>query len=58
MIGKLVVVLTFLALGPIFLSGCASLTDGKFVTKDGKDTPFNPMVDRYAPPKNPTYDHQ
>jgi hypothetical protein len=36
------------------LSGCASVTDGKFVTKDGKETPFRPLPDRYAPPKDPT----
>ncbi len=35
------------------LNGCASILDGKFVTKDGKESPFNPMEDRYAPPKNP-----
>jgi hypothetical protein len=36
------------------LNGCASLMDGKFVTKDGKESPFNPLPDRYAPPKDPT----
>ena len=36
------------------LNGCASLMDGKYVTKDGKESPFNPMTDRYAPPKDPT----
>jgi hypothetical protein len=36
------------------LNGCASLLDGKYVTRDGKDGPFHPMTDRYAPPKDPT----
>ncbi len=53
MIGKLIIVLIFLAMAPTLLSGCASLLDGKFVTKDGKESPFNPMTDRYAPPKDP-----
>ncbi len=35
-------------------NGCASLMDGKYVTKDGKEGPFHPMTDRYAPPKDPT----
>ena len=53
MIVKLIILLIFLAMAPTFLSGCASLSDGKFVTKEGKESPFNPMTDRYAPPKDP-----
>jgi hypothetical protein len=36
------------------LAGCASLMDAKFVTKDGKESPFKPMPDRYEVPSDPT----
>jgi len=36
------------------LAGCASLMDGKFVTKDGKETPFKQAPDRYEVPADPT----
>ena len=54
MIGKILIILMCVALGPACLSGCAALSDGKFVTKDGKQSPFNPTPDRFAPPKDPT----
>jgi hypothetical protein len=36
------------------LSSCASLLDGKFVTKDNKPGPFQPQIDKYEMPKDPT----
>ena len=53
MIGKIIIILILTAVAPACLSGCAALSDGKFVTKEGKQSPFNPMTDRYAPPKDP-----
>ena len=37
-----------------FLGSCASLMDGRFVPKEGKDTPYKPQIDQYEPPKDPT----
>lgn len=38
----------------VFLGGCSSLMDGKFVTRDGKETPFKPPDDSHKPPSDPT----
>jgi len=54
MIGKILIIIMFVALAPAYLGGCVALSDGKFVTKDGKQSPFMPTPDRYAPPKDPT----
>lgn len=35
------------------LSGCAALTQGRYVPQDGKKSPFEPIRDRYEPPKDP-----
>lgn len=35
-------------------ASCAALTEGKFVTKEGKESPFKPQVDSNAPPRDPT----
>jgi len=53
MIGKSLIIIIFVALVPACLSGCVALSDGKFITKDGKQSPFTPTPDRYAPPKDP-----
>ena len=45
-----VVMVTLLAA----LSGCSKLLDGKFVTKDGKESPFKPLPDKYEVPTDPT----
>jgi hypothetical protein len=45
--------LVFLALVTL-LTGCATLMDGKFVTKDGKESPFKQKPDRYEVPTDPT----
>ncbi len=45
-----VVILALLAA----LTGCASLLEGKFVTKDGKESPFKQKPDRYEIPTDPT----
>jgi hypothetical protein len=52
--GTLVRAIILVAILLLALNGCASLLDGKFVTKDGKESPFQPVPDRYAPPKDPT----
>jgi hypothetical protein len=36
------------------LSGCATLLDGKFVTGEGKKSPFMPQRDPYQPFTDPT----
>jgi len=36
------------------LTGCAALMDGKYVTKDGKESPFKQKPDRYEVPADPT----
>ena len=36
------------------LNGCAALLDGKFVPRDGKQTPFKPLSNPYEPPRDPT----
>jgi hypothetical protein len=46
-VGLLAVVL--LSLG----GGCATLTEGKIVTREGRETPFKPMSDQYSLPKDP-----
>ncbi|HTY25725.1 MAG TPA: hypothetical protein VMC85_21525 [Desulfomonilaceae bacterium] len=54
MFGKIINIIVAIVLLLATLNGCASLLDGKFVTKDGKESPFKPMTDPYAPPKDPT----
>ncbi len=46
----LLVILVLLAA----ITGCASLLDGKFVTQDGKESPFKQAPDRYEVPTDPT----
>jgi len=53
LLGTLLKALVLMALLLPALNGCASFLDGKYVTKDGKEGPFQPMTDRYAPPKDP-----
>ena len=36
------------------LNSCASLLDGKFITKEGKKSPFTPQRDPYQPFTDPT----
>ena len=37
-----------------FLSSCSSVLEGKYVHKDGKESPYKPTRDPYEPPKDPT----
>jgi hypothetical protein len=37
-----------------FLNGCAALTEGKFVGRNGKESPFKSERDPYAFPQDPT----
>ena len=54
MINRILIILMLVALAPAYLGGCSALSDGKFIAKDGKQSPFMPAPDRYAPPKDPT----
>jgi hypothetical protein len=36
------------------ITGCAAVMDGKYVTKDGKESPFTQKPDRYEVPTDPT----
>ena len=54
MFGRIIKSIVAIVLLLSALSACAALLDGKFVTKDGKESPFKPMTDPYAPPKDPT----
>jgi PBP1b-binding outer membrane lipoprotein LpoB len=36
------------------LASCSSLMDGKYVHKDGKESPYKATHDPYEPPKDPT----
>jgi hypothetical protein len=38
----------------LWVNGCASLLDGKFITQDGKKSPFIPQQDPYRPFTDPT----
>jgi hypothetical protein len=38
----------------LFLNGCAALMDGKFVTQDGKESPFQKHPSPYELPRDPT----
>jgi orotate phosphoribosyltransferase len=40
----------------LFLNSCAALMDGKFVTKDGKESPYKKQRNLYEMPKDPTSD--
>lgn len=33
--------------------GCAALTEGRIVTREGRETPFKPMSEQYSLPKDP-----
>lgn len=37
-----------------WITGCAAVMDGKYVTKDGKESPFSQKPDRYEVPSDPT----
>ncbi|MGO8821005.1 MAG: hypothetical protein ACLQO6_07260 [Desulfomonilaceae bacterium] len=39
----------------VFLNGCSSLMDAHFVTKDGKESPFSPKINKYEPIQQPSY---
>lgn len=39
----------------VFLSGCASLMDANFKTKDGKESPFKAPKNTYEIPRDPTF---
>jgi len=45
------VILTAAAL---LLNGCASLTDVKFSTREGRPSPFTPQEDKIGPPPDPS----
>jgi len=48
------VALAFICALLTVLSSCAALLDGKFVPRDGKETPFKPLHNPYEPPRDPT----
>jgi len=49
------IVFVFVVGVTLFLNSCSALMDGKFVTKDGKTSPFSVQhKDPYSPPKDPT----
>jgi PBP1b-binding outer membrane lipoprotein LpoB len=50
MMKKFFVLITAVAL---LFNGCATLMDGKFVTKDGKKSPFMPHRNTFNPPVDP-----
>ncbi len=38
----------------LFLNSCAAIMDGKYITKDGKESAFKKQRDLYEIPKDPT----
>jgi len=38
----------------LLLNGCTAITDTKFVTEDGKKSPFFSQKDLYEPPQDST----
>jgi hypothetical protein len=38
----------------LMLGGCAGILDGRVVTKEGKESPYKVMTDKYEPPRDPT----
>ncbi len=49
------ILLVIMLLGLVaFLGSCSTLMDGKFVTKDGKESPFKPPDDTHKPFNDPT----